>query len=43
MEFNEDIANCADLVRRGDPDRFLAIMSAPVTKRGHYLLFMHLI
>ena len=23
MEFNEDIASCADLVRRGDPDRFL--------------------
>ena len=34
MEFNEDIASCADLVRRGDPDRFLAIMSAPVKKRG---------
>jgi hypothetical protein len=29
-----DIAGCADLVRRGDPDRFLAIMSAPVAQRG---------
>jgi hypothetical protein len=34
MDFNEDIANCAGLVRRGDPDRFLAIMSAPVELRG---------
>ncbi len=27
------IASCADLVRRGDPDRFLSAMSAPVTAR----------
>jgi hypothetical protein len=31
---NDDITGCADLVRRGDPDRFLAIMSAPVAQRG---------
>ena len=29
-----DIAGCAELVRRGDSDRFLAIMSAPVAQRG---------
>ena len=34
MNFEEDIGNCADLVRRGDHDRFLAIMSAPVKERG---------
>ena len=27
MNFEEDIGNCADLVRRGDHDRFLAIMA----------------
>ncbi len=31
------VAACADLVRRGDPDRFLAAMAAPVAARG--LLF----
>ena len=34
MNFSEDIGNCANLVRRGDYDRFLAIMSAPIKKRG---------
>lgn len=34
MQISDDIASCADLVRRGDHDRFLAIMSAPVAKRG---------
>ena len=34
MNFSEDIENCANLVRRGDYDRFLAIMSAPIKKRG---------
>lgn len=34
MNFEEDIGNCADLVRRGDKDRFLAIMSAPIKDRG---------
>ena len=29
-----DITGCADLVRRGDPDRFLAIMSVPVAQRS---------
>jgi phytoene/squalene synthetase len=28
------IAACADLVRRGDPDRFLAVMAAPPAQRG---------
>jgi phytoene/squalene synthetase len=27
------IASCADIVRRGDPDRFLAVMAAPVAAR----------
>jgi len=34
MDFELDIGSCADLVRRGDHDRFLAIMSAPVKSRG---------
>jgi hypothetical protein len=29
-----DVAGCAAIVQRGDPDRFLAIMSAPVAQRG---------
>ena len=29
-----DIVNCAEKVRRGDPDRFLAIMSTPLSERG---------
>lgn len=28
------VAACADLVRRGDPDRFLAVMAAPVEARA---------
>jgi len=28
------LAACADLVRRGDPDRFLAVMAAPVAARA---------
>ena len=34
VTFDVDITGCADLVRRGDPDRFLAIMSAPVGRRA---------
>lgn len=30
---NEDIAACAGIVQKGDPDRFLAIMSGPLTLR----------
>lgn len=30
---NEDIAACAGIVQKGDPDRFLAIMSGPVELR----------
>lgn len=30
---NEDIAACAGIVQKGDPDRFLAIMSGPVALR----------
>ncbi len=33
VTMNDDITGCADLVRGGDPDRFLAIMSAPVAQR----------
>lgn len=31
------IAACADLVQRGDPDRFLAVMAAPVHARAQLL------
>lgn len=31
------IAACADLVQRGDPDRFLAVMAAPVEARAQLL------
>lgn len=31
---DEDLSACADLVRRGDPDRFMAAMAAPVAARG---------
>jgi hypothetical protein len=34
VTLDTDITGCADLVRRGDPDRFLAIMAAPVKHRG---------
>jgi len=30
---HEDVIACADLVRRGDPDRFRAVMAAPVAAR----------
>jgi len=30
---DDDVAACADLVRRGDPDRFRAAMAAPVAAR----------
>lgn len=33
MEFDDDLKGCAELVRQGDPDRFLASMAAPVTAR----------
>jgi len=31
---NPDLVACADLVRRGDPDRFMATMAAPVAVRA---------
>ena len=34
MEQTHDLSACADLVQRGDPDRFLAVMAAPVALRG---------
>ena len=34
MEFDTDLEACADLVRRGDPDRFRAVMAAPVAARA---------
>ena len=33
MRFDDDLTACADLVRRGDPERFLAAMAAPVAAR----------
>ena len=30
---DDDLNACADLVRRGDPDRFMAVMAAPVSAR----------
>lgn len=33
MEFDDDLKGCAELVRQGDPDRFLATMAAPVAAR----------
>lgn len=33
MEMNDQIAACAGLVQRGDPDRFRAVMAAPVGLR----------
>ncbi len=37
MEFDDDLVACADLLRQADPDRFQAVMAAPVGARG--LLF----
>jgi phytoene/squalene synthetase len=34
MAFDSDLVACADLVRRGDPDRFRAVMAAPVAARA---------
>jgi hypothetical protein len=34
VKIEGDIAGCAELIRRGDPDRFLAIMAAPVEQRA---------
>jgi phytoene/squalene synthetase len=31
---SDDLSACANLVRRGDPDRFLAVMAAPVAARA---------
>ncbi|KMK67586.1 squalene/phytoene synthase family protein [Puniceibacterium sp. IMCC21224] len=33
MEFDDDLKACAALVQRGDPDRFAAVMAAPVAAR----------
>lgn len=33
MSFDADLTACASLVQRADPDRFLAIMAAPVSAR----------
>ncbi len=33
MQFDEDLTACADLVRQADPDRFQAVMAAPVAAR----------
>ncbi|MGV6846758.1 MAG: phytoene/squalene synthase family protein [Marinibacterium sp.] len=34
MTFDAGLTACADLVRRGDPDRFLAVMATPVAARA---------
>lgn len=34
MRFDTNLTACADLVRRADPDRFLAVMAAPVAARA---------
>ncbi|EPX85001.1 squalene/phytoene synthase family protein [Salipiger mucosus] len=34
MEFDDDLTACAQLVERGDPDRFAAAMAAPVEARA---------
>ena len=34
MAFDADLTACAALVERGDPDRFAAVMAAPVVARG---------
>ncbi len=33
MSFDDDLMACAGLVQRGDPDRFMAVMAAPVAAR----------
>ena len=33
MQFDDDLTACAELVQKGDPDRFLAVMAAPVAAR----------
>ncbi len=33
VEFDDDVKACAALVHRADPDRFMAVMAAPVTVR----------
>ena len=33
MRFDDDLTACADTVQKGDPDRFLATMAAPVSAR----------
>lgn len=34
MAFDSDLVACAELVQRGDPDRFRAVMAAPVAARA---------
>ena len=34
MDFDDDLTACAQLVERGDPDRFAAAMAAPVRARA---------
>ncbi|WP_037316314.1 phytoene/squalene synthase family protein [Ruegeria halocynthiae] len=34
MAFDEDVKACAALVHRADPDRFMAVMAAPVSARA---------
>lgn len=34
MQFNDDLIACAEAVQKGDPDRFLAAMAAPVEARA---------
>ncbi|WP_428925456.1 squalene/phytoene synthase family protein [Marinibacterium sp. SX1] len=34
MIFDADVTACADLLRKGDPDRFLAVMAAPPQARA---------
>ena len=34
LEFDEDVKACAALVHRADPDRFMAVMAAPVAARS---------
>ena len=33
MQFDDDLIACAELVQKGDPDRFRAVMAAPVSAR----------
>ncbi len=34
MDFDQDLTGCAGLVQRGDPERFRAVMAAPVAARA---------